>query len=878
MDFPFDPTTLPTPGMIDLPPPDDWASTLHWRNLIGAAAARDPYTEIAVDTGGLRPEHYEHEPGQPYLELSASVYAVLGVSMARVARTLWGDYPFLLNLEHNNPARYSMAGETWSEDPDMPVNYPTMEWFRDFFHRIFELRDPDGRRRPFVFVNSVAYEILNFFMREDWKQRNLRGEPALSGWVPPSCFIRPTSPDALDYMGRVQIQVLKVATQVWNELEATMGTDYVKSEWVKHPIRYQIGEPWWWDGSYTNGAPCIYDAATIAQYKAETGLKPHEPWVSDVYQPARPEDIPYLHWLRDKLGESTNAIRDAVKTVFPSMQATLLFFTPQIMSVSSGITNIMNMPTDHWKAPNYDFVQIEDYDWIIEGRLDKVPLTFDAAEVKLGYPRDVVHYFVGFVNLPQDAQIWTWIDKATRMAQDIKMPYIYVWSYTQVMREDVLYYELPPAPLEAPIFDMPPNWRNEYRISRDYFTEVIDSRAAREQRRALRQSPRKQVDFSTLMSEAEMRRFGSFMQNWQGYPFYMPELTTWCGTKTDLPAGQIRVELDVPRGPNGESPILPHWIQMGTVVLIKTTSGWTARLVDRIDYDDMPDPITGIVKPLDQRRYFVEFRAQGNENIPAGSRLYHAMWGRFGASINSRVHTSTIMEVAMNFVVEPGSEGPTWRPSTPLRSWYRNPWGQRPADNLEVFAFEPNWRTPLNSTSRALLEQIDYQVGRTATFHPVQFNIRDLKMTFHALNLWEAEQVIAFFERMKGQQGVFWCPTFQEDMVIDPRTTEDNQLHVLGTEIADNQKDDPIMNCIAIKLNDGTYAYREVQNMARTPDGTASTLVLDQALGQNVRRNIAKISWMPLCRLTTDRLLMAFLTDGVAQFELTITTLETSET
>ncbi|QGH45003.1 capsid and scaffold protein [Bacteriophage Phobos] len=867
MIYPFDPEALPVAGMTDLPVPDDWEATMAYRAMQNAAAA-EPHNKLGVDTSVLRPANYDIEPGALVREINAATYNAMGKWMAQAARTLWDKYPHELNLEPNNPNRYSMAGETWSADPDMPVNFPTMEWFYDFFRELFALKDPDGKRRPFVYINSVAYEILNFFMKEDWKQRNLRGEPALSGWVPPSCFIRPTSPDALDYMARVQIQVLRVAMQVWNELEAELGTDYAKPQWVAHPVRFQIGEPWWWDGSYTNGAPCIYDAATIAQYHAETGLKPFEPWIDDVYQPARDEDLPYLYWLRDKLGESTNAIRDAVKAVFPSMQATLLFFTPQIMSVSSGITNIMNMPTDHWRNPNYDFVQIEDYDWIIDGRLDKVPLTFDAAEVKLGYPRSVVHYFVGFVNLAQDTQIWTWIDKATRMAQDIGMPFIYVWSYTQVMREDVLYYELPPAPLEAPIFDLPPNWSSEYRISRDFFTEVIDSRSAREQRRALRQSPRKQVDFSCLMTDADMRRFGSFMQNWQGYPFYMPELTTWVATKTDLAPGAIRVELEVPFGPNNEDPILPYWVQLGSVVLVRTDAGWTARLVDRIDYDDLPDPATGQPKPLKDRRYFVEFRAQEDMAIPAGSRLYLAMWGRFGAQISSRHHTSSVMEVGMNFVVEPGSEGPLWRPSTPLRAW----------EGVEVFPFEPNWRKPLDQTSRALLEQVDYQFGRTATFHPVQFNVRDYKMTFHAMNLWEAEQVIAFYERMKGQQNVFWCPTFLEDMVIDPRTTTDEQLHVLGTEIADNQKGDPVLNRIAIKLLDGTYEFFKVLNMARTPDGQSSTLVLDRALGQNVRQNLVKISWCPLCRLTTDRLLMAFLTDGVAQFDLAITTLETSET
>ena len=90
--------------------------------------------------------------------------------------------------------------------------------------------------------------------------------------------------------------------------------------------------------------------------------------------------------------------------------------------------------------PNYEFVQIEDYDWIIDGRLDLVPKTFEAATELLGYPKEVVHYFIGFVLLPEDAKrIWGDVDKALNMAKKAGINIIYPWSYTQVMRDGVYY-------------------------------------------------------------------------------------------------------------------------------------------------------------------------------------------------------------------------------------------------------------------------------------------------------------------------------------------------------------------------------------------------------------------------------------------------------
>lgn len=98
----------------------------------------------------------------------------------------------------------------------------------------------------------------------------------------------------------------------------------------------------------------------------------------------------------------------------------------------------MNFPITQWKYPAYDFVQIEDYDWIIEGNVDRVPLTFQAATEVLNYPLDVVHYFLGFVLVPEDGHIWTSVDQAWALAKKAEIPHIYLWAYSQVMRDSIL--------------------------------------------------------------------------------------------------------------------------------------------------------------------------------------------------------------------------------------------------------------------------------------------------------------------------------------------------------------------------------------------------------------------------------------------------------
>lgn len=370
-------------------------------------------------TAQYMPDDFTFEPGIGQIHFNVETSRKVCLDLAESVLKLVPIYPLVspVKKQHDDYWFVGRLGLDPVSEPE-PINMPTMEFYKRFLSLLHE--------RDMKFVNSVAYEILNFFMPDEWKQLNWKGDPALSGWYPPSSFIQPTNKDALNFVSKAQCQILKECQNLGMELY------------------FQIGEPWWWDGSYNTGegknAPCIYDPKTTALYKEETGNDVPTPWIKDIFAPVEEHQWPYVDWLCTKLGQSTNYIRDYVKGKFPDAQATLLFFTPQIMSPASELTGRLNFPESEWIFPNYDFVQIEDYDWIIDGRLDLVPLTFDAAVNRLGYPLNVVHYFIGFVLLPEDAKkIWADVDKAWGLALEAGIPHIYPWSYTQVMRDGVIY-------------------------------------------------------------------------------------------------------------------------------------------------------------------------------------------------------------------------------------------------------------------------------------------------------------------------------------------------------------------------------------------------------------------------------------------------------
>lgn len=418
MDYPFDPSTLNPPGVVPMPEPTFRVERDEIRAAQLEIIAAQPHTTMGATTTQYGYEDYFFEAGIGTIHFAPSTSMLIGRDLAVSAKAVLGEWPLKSPIPGTHED-YWFIGEL-SPDPTTdlnPVNNATME----FYHRFFKLLKNNG----YSFVNSVAYEILDFFCPPDWKQLNFLGNPAQSGWYPPSSFIQPTSFDALNYISRVQIQVVKAAIEA--------GID----------PRFQIGEPWWWDGSYSVGpeknAPCLYDQRTMALYKQETGNDIPTPWIKSIFDPVSPNQWPYVDWLRMKLGESTNYIRDSVVAAIPDAKSTLLFFSPQVMSPISELTYRLNFPIDQWKYPNYDFVQIEDYDWIIEGRLDLVPKTFEAATTLLGYPIQSVHYFVGFVLLPEDSFIWDNVDKAIGLALEAGIQHMYLWSYTQVMRDNIIF-------------------------------------------------------------------------------------------------------------------------------------------------------------------------------------------------------------------------------------------------------------------------------------------------------------------------------------------------------------------------------------------------------------------------------------------------------
>ena len=293
------------------------------------------------------------------------------------------------------------------------------KWFRYFLKamKVFEFED---------IIISISMENLQ--MPEDWKQKLYNGQAGQTGWNPPTSFFSPTNIEVKAYWEKVARGYLDIA----HEEGFT-------------PI-LQLGEPWWWwqefqpgdiNTPYPGRPPCFYDDATQNLYQSEKGKS--LPYFTSSDISLTPDNLEAVCWLRSKLGEFSNFAKSIVKS-YPGGKYTVLFFPPSVLDEERvpEAMRVVNYLAEYLRLGSLDFIQIEDYDWLISSH-ENHPDIFDfARNPNLKYQPHLTHYFAGFTweqfLLPINIQ-WERIEKAALKGLSVGMNEVFIWAGTQIRRD-----------------------------------------------------------------------------------------------------------------------------------------------------------------------------------------------------------------------------------------------------------------------------------------------------------------------------------------------------------------------------------------------------------------------------------------------------------
>ncbi len=281
------------------------------------------------------------------------------------------------------------------------LNAPCAAWHADFARR--------ARALGLGVIWSLSYELFDAHCWNDWKQRAENGDPALTGWSPPSTLLSPAHEGAMSYLRLVAGSFVSIALSAGLE------------------IRFQVGEPWWWVMP-GDGRICLYDDAARA---ALGGSPVSIPDVRGVLNGAQ-KDL--LDRAGAVLAASTAALCAWVKGIAPGAVTHLLAYLPTVLDSLAPEAKRANLPLG-WASPAFDVLQLEDYDWVTEGRERLTGRGVDLATERLGYPVGEQHYLSGFVLRPEDAAQWREIAGAADAAVKRGTAATFVWALPQVARD-----------------------------------------------------------------------------------------------------------------------------------------------------------------------------------------------------------------------------------------------------------------------------------------------------------------------------------------------------------------------------------------------------------------------------------------------------------
>ncbi|WP_340265312.1 DUF2460 domain-containing protein [Sphingobium mellinum] len=365
------------------------------------------------------------------------------------------------------------------------LNAPCAAWHADFAAR--------AKALGFGIIWSLSYELLDAHCWNDWKQRAENGDPALTGWVPASTLLSPAHAGAMSY--------LRLVAGAFVSIGLATGI----------PIKFQVGEPWWWVMP-GDGRICLYDDAAQAAF----GGSPVS--IPDVRGTLTAAQKGLLDQAGAVLAASTAALCAWVKGIAPDAVTHLLAYLPTVLDPLAPEAKRANMPVG-WASPAFDVLQLEDYDWVTEGRRSLTARGVELATARLGYPVEQQHYFSGFVLLPSQAAQWRRIADAAEASMARGTAATFIWALPQVARDGFTCFRLQgDEPMQA--FDdvaFPLAIGREASLAPAFSTQIVESPSGHERRSSDWADARLSFDAGPgVRSEADMAALIAFFRARRG--------------------------------------------------------------------------------------------------------------------------------------------------------------------------------------------------------------------------------------------------------------------------------------------------------------------------------------------------------------------------
>lgn len=393
------------------------------------------------------------------------------------------------------------------------------------------------------------------------------------------------------------------------------------------------------------------------------------------------------------------------------------------------------------------------------------------------------------------------------------------------------------------ITELGPNWSVGVTERLEFLTETVSvSRDGHQQRRALRQEPRRSVNYSVNMWDENSLKVDGILTKWRRRTQLVALSPYRCVVSVDTAPGALVLTID------GN---VPSWAKPGVTIKFYgrgVAEGSSAVIAS-----------VGIGT--------VTLTAATSVELKAGTALLWTFSGRLRD--NTKVTRFTDRKQAVQFAFDalPGAD-PVYTPAA-APVVFRG---------LELFLKKPNWGNAIEVEYQHPLEIVDFNQGVKTFFEPVDFSSFSMKMTFSGRRETEIVELTDFFRRQYGRLSEFYYPTWGPDIIPKLQLDLDGvNIRVSGFDLALSYQDQTSHQAVLVQLRDGTMIPAAVEDCYTVSDGLGDDSVIQvvDAWGATYSvDSILKISWLMRCHLGSDSMEIKWITDNAATTQLSFMTLE----
>lgn len=400
------------------------------------------------------------------------------------------------------------------------------------------------------------------------------------------------------------------------------------------------------------------------------------------------------------------------------------------------------------------------------------------------------------------------------------------------------------AGVSGTIFPFRPNWASSVAQALEFRTEVMRAKSGREQRIAVRESPRRSFEFSALVYSENRKVLNRLLDTASHEEYLFADPTRRAECLTPMPVGTGAVEVDA----------IKSWMVTSQPVLVSFADRTALRYIASIDTEDR----------------MVSFGDHLPEGFDAGAKMRPVLRTYLSSEVATDRLTDNVAQMRFNLQTVPGSEIPATLPVAETEFAGR-----------EVWAEKPNWATPVQLTFGRSMEEVDFDKGVLSRFRENDFGERVYRLSYLARNDTEGRRATDFFCRMAGQQKEFWMPSWEDDLPVrSPAINGSTTLRLIGLETAQQYADSRTHKAIMLTTTTGQTYYRLVTSAYEINDGTGADTILqlnDSWPNDIPVENIRKLSWLFCCRHASDGFSIDWLTETKAQYQFAVKTLEALE-